>query len=547
MNEDERVGIRLGRPKMPLVTKKEIRAWKIWDFGSHSISSVIISGFLPLIVQEIALKAAGHPDICPNYRYGHEYVHQLFPTEDMTQRYDSVFLYNADPSMIGSNHCVVGALVDGILGTWCGGIPSLDECVQASGNPDDKYRMSVGGWNPAAFSNTMTSIAVALQMLVFVQLGALADYGNGKKILWMSSSVLTCLVVSLIISLDDTQWQLAGTLLVLVAILYNTSLMLYNSYLPILAMYSPDVVYIRKPGPGESIDVETIEASYPTYEMTSLAPSQVAVYGSSDAATLQTSAMEQDTGTIGTQKITWLEPKPEGMDTDGTQDTALGGTNNDSHDQNMLRYKAKLDELSNSGFLWGFCGSVTCLGVSLVIAIVMKGTLLSYKIDCLVAGIFFFSFALYSFAVLRARQGPRIPEGDSYFTLPWKRLFTTVKDVKRLPTTFRFLILWFIYSDGFNVIGHVGAVYANTSVVWNPIPKSVGVSMLLLIVPIFAIIGNKFFGFLSKRNNIPALKVVQLNLFLLCLVPAYGLIGFLHDSLGYRKGWELYIGVAMYG
>ena len=46
-------------PDHPAVTKKELHAWYAYDAGSSAVSTVVISGFLPLLVQTAGLEAAG--------------------------------------------------------------------------------------------------------------------------------------------------------------------------------------------------------------------------------------------------------------------------------------------------------------------------------------------------------------------------------------------------------------------------------------------------------------------------------------------------------
>ncbi len=122
----------------------------------------------------------------------------------------------------------------------------------------------------------------------------------------------------------------------------------------------------------------------------------------------------------------------------------------------------------------------------------------------------------------------------------------TVSRARQLPQTFFFLINWFIFSDGFNVISSVGAIYANTSVTWS-IPKSIGLAALLVITPIFAGIGNVFWNWVHVRGWLSPKTIMRVNLVLMAAVPAYGLLGFADRALGYRRFWELYIGVIVYG
>lgn len=165
----------------------------------------------------------------------------------------------------------------------------------------------------------------------------------------------------------------------------------------------------------------------------------------------------------------------------------------------------------------------------------------------MVSGLWWLVFSMVTFAWLKPRPGPPLPKGENYVTLPWKQLGRNLSRASHLPRTFGYLLCWFVYSDGFNVVSSVGSLYANTSVVWGDVPKSLGLAALLVIVPIFAAIGNVVFQALSSRARIPAKTLVVINNFCMALVPAYGLLGLANRNLGYRRWWELYIAVIWYG
>lgn len=80
----------------------------------------------------------------------------------------------------------------------------------------------------------------------------------------------------------------------------------------------------------------------------------------------------------------------------------------------------------------------------------------------------------------------------------------------------------------------MGALYANTSVTWS-FSKSLGLAALLVIVPIFAGIGNMLFQWVSVRWRVRAQTIIIVNNICMALVPAYGLLGYANRALGYRR------------
>lgn len=79
----------------------------------------------------------------------------------------------------------------------------------------------------------------------------------------------------------------------------------------------------------------------------------------------------------------------------------------------------------------------------------------SGRVVLIIVGMWWFSFSLLTFFRLGAYPGPSLPSIRAYLTLPWTRLFETFRYMIELPNLGRFLILYFIFSDGYSVIGSV--------------------------------------------------------------------------------------------
>jgi UMF1 family MFS transporter len=317
-------------------------------------------------------------------------------------------------------------------------------------------------WDPSAYAAAMVSVSTAVQMVVFVAVGGLADHGPWRKGLLSALSLVGALATVLCVTVTPATWWVGGLLLVLVNVAYGASYVVYNSYLPDLAACTPAV---RRAPPRER----------------------------------------------------------------------------------AAAFTAAIERISSAGFAWGYTGSVLCLLLCVgITAALSDDTILAYRLNVLVAGVWWAVFGVATLAWLRPRPGPPLPPGESYAALPWKQLARTLARARELPHTFGFLACWFGYSDGFNVIASVGALYANSSVAWT-FSKSLGLAGLLVVVPVFAALGNVLCQWASVRLRVSARALVALNCACMALVPAYGLLGYAHRALGYRRWWELYIAVIWYG
>jgi UMF1 family MFS transporter len=211
-----------------------------------------------------------------------------------------------------------------------------------------------------------------------------------------------------------------------------------------------------------------------------------------------------------------------------------------------------MHDISSRGYYWGYFGSVLCLVVCLIVVIGMSATaennIVPFSICVAIGGIWWLAFASgTTFRFLQPRPGPPLPAGEAYLVYPFKRMFQTARAAGTMPETLKFLLAWFMFSDGFNTISSVGAIYANTSVTYDGIGKGIGISLLLLIVPLFAGFGGIFWNWVHSSGRLTAKQIIVANCVLMTLTPAYGLLGFADARLGYRRWWELYLGVIFYG
>lgn len=228
-------------------TPRERKGWYMYDWANSAISSVAISGFLPLLLQETALAAAGYPGICGNYLANATLAESLFPGGG----YSGAYTFNDqaawDDGLVPNINCL-NASAPQFTGIWCPGAPpSASECLTSlAADAGSRLALSVttGGraWEPSAYSSAMISVSTGLQMVVFVAIGGLADYGRWRKTLLVLLSLFGSLVTILCVTVTPANWWAGGLLMVLVNISYGASYVVYNAFLPSLAAGEPEVL-----------------------------------------------------------------------------------------------------------------------------------------------------------------------------------------------------------------------------------------------------------------------------------------------------------------
>ena len=461
----------------PPLTKRELFSWFFYDWSNSACSSVVISGFLPLLTQDSALGAAGFPRVCPNVVRDATLIAAAGFARAPFAYADGPAMYRVpwtEAPLLPDARCVPasGPYGAGAAGSLCPNFPPIsDLCfknfVSAEVLPLLVRDSSGTSWVPAAFTNAMNSLATGLCILTFIACSAFADFGPHRRNMFVAVSLVGCLFSVMALGIRPESWQLGGALMVLTNVSYATSGVFYNAWLPLLAGNDPRT----------------------------------------------------------------LKAPPEKVEE---------------------VFQERMHDISNKGYAVGYFGSVLCLIICLVIVIGASATaennIVAFSVCVAVGGLWWFVFsALTTFRFLQPRPGPPLPTGEFYLAYPFKRMWKTARAASTMPETLKFLAAWFLFSDGFNTISSVGAIYANTSVTYDGIGKGIGVSLLLLIVPVFAGVGSVFFNWVHASGRLTAKQIIVLNCLLMILTPAYGLLGFASPALGYRRWWELYLGVIFYG
>jgi MFS-type transporter involved in bile tolerance (Atg22 family) len=65
------------------------------------------------------------------------------------------------------------------------------------------------------------------------------------------------------------------------------------------------------------------------------------------------------------------------------------------------------------------------------------------------------------FFLQKKRSGPAIPKGSHWFTIGWKQIIMALRQYRRLPYTFIYLLAFFLLADGLNTTGSVISIVQN--------------------------------------------------------------------------------------
>ncbi|MCC7360785.1 MAG: MFS transporter [Anaerolineales bacterium] len=158
------------------------------------------------------------------------------------------------------------------------------------------------------------------------------------------------------------------------------------------------------------------------------------------------------------------------------------------------------DRVSSAGFAMGYAGGGLLLLLNLILFL-FKGSLgldtaLVARLSLASAGVWWLGFALITFAALRPRHAVRqLPPGESYFTIGFKQLANTFREIRHFPQTVRYLLAYLFFNDGIQTVIVVSAIFAAQELGMDATTRI----LVILMIQIVAFGGAYFYGWLAGK------------------------------------------------
>ncbi|CAG8518861.1 12070_t:CDS:2 [Ambispora gerdemannii] len=389
----------------------------------------------------------------------------------------------------------------------------------------------------AAFSMYTFSSSVFLQAITAISIGAAADHGTMRKFLLLLFSYVGAV---------STMLFLAPSLfLAFVAILSNVcfgaSFVCLNGFLPVLVRNHPDIRKI----------VNDIN-----YYLGDKTRSNTAVNDNDDLTTETTAAGNNLYINENIEQVSLLNDANEDEESRTTRVSPSSSLAKDEKLTNLFEELTTTKEqlssrISLQGFSWGYLGGIILLSVCFLISMSLDGSVYSLQIGVFLSGLWWCLVTLIVSRWLPNRPGPPLKNvsGErlrwtNYVTYSWSHLWLTVKEAKNLTMTFRFLVAWFLLSDGYTTISSVSLLFAQTTL---QLP-STSLIFMALITPISALFGTIIWPKLQIGwlNRTPKQTIITL-LFLFSIIPLYGCLGFVLPIGGLKSASEMYFLAVLFG
>ncbi|THH32735.1 hypothetical protein EUX98_g1445 [Antrodiella citrinella] len=369
------------------------------------------------------------------------------------------------------------------------------------------------GWawvDTASFSLYVKSIGVALQALVVISMGGIADHPPHRKkiLLYCAFSGAAATIAFLFLPSTSPVWLLCIPLAVLANIGFGASMVATNAYLPMLAQESEDV----------------LRCKYELIQYTESHP----------AASLP-------------------RQRNHSLDTDESEDPLLPPVaGNEQVDEHLVSlstaYNATLSratsKISSLGIALGYLSGITLLFIALVPVTKLGGSTFSLRLAIGMSGVWWALFTLPAAMWLPSiASTPKAPtaagewddsgspeEAEKWsagreIINAWKRLGAMLRwrEIKKLRGTFQYLAAWFLLSDGFTTIISTAVLFGKVTLHMSPS----SLTLIAILAPTSGILGSLVMPALQKRFAWTNVRVLVTLILLASLIPVYGCMGFL--------------------
>jgi len=186
------------------------------------------------------------------------------------------------------------------------------------------------------------------------------------------------------------------------------------------------------------------------------------------------------------------------------------------------------DRASSYGFAMGYIGGGILLGLNLAFFIFsddigVPGDL-AVRINLASAGVWWLGFSFITWARLRPRHAAHpLPTGESYFSVGFKQLGKTFRELKNFPETLKFLLAYFLYNDGIQTVIAIASTFAAAPLIRGGIGLSQDTLIaVILMIQFVAFGGALFWGKLAKWIGAKQSIIVSLVIWAGVVIFAYG-------------------------
>jgi UMF1 family MFS transporter len=186
------------------------------------------------------------------------------------------------------------------------------------------------------------------------------------------------------------------------------------------------------------------------------------------------------------------------------------------------------DAVSSYGWAMGYLGGGLLLVFNLIFYLMRERlgipTGLAIRINLASAGVWWLVFSNFTWARLRSRHPRRtLPPGETYFSIGFKQLGQTLRELKHFPETLKFLLAYFLYNDGIQTVIAVSATFAAAPLARGGLEVDQStLTMVILMIQFVAFFGALFWGKLAGWVGAKRSIIISLVIWAAVVIYGYG-------------------------
>ena len=190
---------------------------------------------------------------------------------------------------------------------------------------------------------------------------------------------------------------------------------------------------------------------------------------------------------------------------------------------------AEMGRVSGNGWAIGSMGGIVCLLVVLGLILTIGGDLI-VRLSFLITAAFYGLSAVPIFLFVRERAVPqRLPNGASYFTIPFQKLWRTFQSARNYKEFLKFMLAFLVFNNGIMITLDFAAIIG--AVLFGLTQQQLIVFMI--IVQVTSVIGAYLFGLVTEHMggktalalSLVAMMAVALSLIFVDSLLAFNVIG----------------------
>ncbi|KAF9361806.1 Autophagy protein 22 [Mortierella sp. AD094] len=190
-------------------------------------------------------------------------------------------------------------------------------------------------------------------------------------------------------------------------------------------------------------------------------------------------------------------------------------------DYQFIRDKVS-NSLSSHSMAVGYGAGVAMLIIAAGIAVALDQTTYSMQLGIALTGVWWFCVSFFTLKFMPPQPGEPLSGNVNLFFYSWIRLGKTLRQASSLKETFKYLIAWFILSDGSSTIISLAIFMGKKKFLLDNTQLMIGA----ILVPFSALIGTYTWLFIQRKLGLTSKQTLFSISVAFAIVPIYVLIGF---------------------